>query len=349
MKAIGNQSGAKPKAYLLCSEFAAAESSGGKVRIMQNLRMLDTVYDAQLLSYGKVKGIRRRIARFFRLRKQLSDADLCVIEEPKLIFLMLFLPVRCIYSSHNFETALRWHFLKNRRNFHAMMNFAIFAAGEFLAIRRAEAVIAISETLKKQLRRYTRRPIFAIPPFPETDAVLPVAATDAGRNYICVGSFDWPPNLDGYRFFVTEVLPKLDANTRHFHFVGKHNERFAPVTVNGNTVSCHGYIADLDAFYAKMQGVMVPIVSGSGIKMKLIEAIGKGLPIMTTDKGAEGLEAYGAALGAAGNATAFAERIMAVERDVEHAAAATEDVRSALTEAAQREWQAFFAYMAERR
>lgn len=334
----------KPKLYLLCSASASPEASGGKRRIMQNQAMMRALYDAELLPYAKQKGIRGKVAYFFAIRKKLARSEWCLIEEPKYIFVTLFLPVRCLYSAHNFETALRWDFFKRARSLRAFMRFLLFFVGEFLAIRRAEMILAISQTLQGQLARYTRRPIFVVSPFPEGDVAA--RRTHAGCfHYACVGSFDWGPNRDGYRFFIDEVLPRLSGGNRRFYFVGKNNDKTPTVSLNGNVVVCQGYIDDLNEFYAEMDGVIIPIVSGSGIKMKLLEALGKALPIVTTVKGVEGLEPYGDLLGAAADAEAFAERIAALERAPDSAAAAALEVRDALIQEVRRQQQAFFAFL----
>lgn len=106
-----------------------------------------------------------------------------------------------------------------------------------------------------------------------------------------IASYDWMPNVDGMRWFLDQVWPlvRQAAPTARLDIAGRHSERFAAeferpgVTVLGTVPSSVDFLAS--------RGPMIaPLRSGSGIKIKLVEGMLLGRPIVTTSDGAAGLQ-----------------------------------------------------------
>lgn len=101
----------------------------------------------------------------------------------------------------------------------------------------------------------------------------------------------YQPNVDGFRWFIGSVWPEI---------LKKHN---LTLNVYGNIGACfstpkskmkgivyHGFIEDLKSAYGKMDIVINPIRCGAGLKIKNVEALGFGIPLITTSHGASGME-----------------------------------------------------------
>jgi hypothetical protein len=98
------------------------------------------------------------------------------------------------------------------------------------------------------------------------------------------GDLTLPNNYKGLHWFCDTVLPKTNQKVVELHVAGKGSEQFSVY----DRVRVYGFVDDIDAFVCKSQIVVAPIFSGAGVKIKVLDAIGYGKPMVTTPKGAEG-------------------------------------------------------------
>lgn len=106
-----------------------------------------------------------------------------------------------------------------------------------------------------------------------------------------VSSLEWPPNVEGILWFVRTVAPLIwEADPAiQVHIAGR-----APVDEilklhDGNRVIVHGPVADAGEFLATLDVAIIPILSGSGVRIKLLENMAHGIPVVSTSAGAEGV------------------------------------------------------------
>ncbi|WP_279117552.1 glycosyltransferase [Acidithiobacillus thiooxidans] len=102
------------------------------------------------------------------------------------------------------------------------------------------------------------------------------------------GDLTLPNNYVGLRWFCDNVLPRLDGDRVELQVAGKGSEQFSVY----DRVRVCGFVDDIDAFVCQSQIVVAPIFSGAGIKIKVLDAVGYGKPIITTPKGVEGFPAW---------------------------------------------------------
>jgi glycosyltransferase involved in cell wall biosynthesis len=101
----------------------------------------------------------------------------------------------------------------------------------------------------------------------------------------------YEPNIEGMNFFLSEVFPKIidRCPTGRLAIVGNIcNALNIPESLR-NHVVCLGFVPDLAEVYLASRVVICPLLSGSGTKVKLQEAMAYGVPIVTTTVGASGL------------------------------------------------------------
>lgn len=103
-----------------------------------------------------------------------------------------------------------------------------------------------------------------------------------------VGSLSWHPNAEGMLWFGREVLPELDKSIRIEVIGGGADTRFIEAFQSEQRVSLHGYVEALDVYYQKAKFLIAPLLSGSGIKIKIVNALSHGVPVVTTPIGLEG-------------------------------------------------------------
>lgn len=107
-----------------------------------------------------------------------------------------------------------------------------------------------------------------------------------------VGSLGWEANRDGLLWFLKEVWPLVAAKHVGVQFliIGRNASSEIAVEVSRLTgVALLGFVDDLEPYYAQSRVFIAPLRFGSGIKVKVINALCRGLPVVTTSIGAEGL------------------------------------------------------------
>ena len=134
-----------------------------------------------------------------------------------------------------------------------------------------------------------------------------------------VGTLRYGPNQQGVRFLVREVLDRVrDAVPgARLRLVGDGQECVTDLCRHPG-VEASGYAPSLDAALADVDVVVAPIFFGGGTRLKILDAFARGIPVVSTTVGAEGLDvAGGQHLLLADDAPAFARAIVALYRSPE--------------------------------
>jgi glycosyltransferase involved in cell wall biosynthesis len=117
-----------------------------------------------------------------------------------------------------------------------------------------------------------------------------------GYNILFVAGFAHPPNVDAAVFLIHEVIPRLEHEIGPVKVVlAGSNPTETVRALAGPTVVVTGYVTDeeLDKLYARHRVSVVPLRFGAGVKGKVVEALSRGLPLVTTSIGAQGIPALG--------------------------------------------------------
>ena len=107
-----------------------------------------------------------------------------------------------------------------------------------------------------------------------------------------LGAMDWIPNRDSIRWFVTKVWPRIHKALPkfEFYFAGRHMQSEMNALA-GNGVYCMNEVPSAEEFIADKKILIVPLMSGSGIRVKILEAMAAGKIVITTLHGIKGIEA----------------------------------------------------------
>ena len=121
---------------------------------------------------------------------------------------------------------------------------------------------------------------------------VPADSADYSRRSICfLGAMNWGPNLEALKILRNSIFPKLRSKypELQFNLAGSFmNDQFPSVMEEG--FINHGFVENSNEFL-KDHGILVlPLLSGSGVKIKVLEAMALGIPIVTTTVGAMGIE-----------------------------------------------------------
>lgn len=154
-----------------------------------------------------------------------------------------------------------------------------------------DAVVCISDEDAAWFRSHgCRRPLTSIP-FGITPEPMEHVDVEPGSLFH-IGSMDWMPNQEGIGWFLREVWPRLhrEVPQAHLYLAGRKMPRWM-IESHIEGVDVVGEVADAMYFIASKQINVVPLLSGSGIRVKIIEAMSAGKTVVTTRTGAAGIRA----------------------------------------------------------
>lgn len=106
-----------------------------------------------------------------------------------------------------------------------------------------------------------------------------------------IGSLDWMPNLEGLNWFLQNCWPQINKKWPQirFHIAGR-NTPMSLLQLRLPNVTVHGEISDAVEFISRHSAMIVPLFSGSGMRVKIVEGMVMGKVIITTMLGKEGIE-----------------------------------------------------------
>ena len=162
------------------------------------------------------------------------------------------------------------------------------------AVRRAHRTLVCADDDARLLRSLVGVPPEAVMTVPNGVAAGPSRdprKADAAPIFLMVGIYSYEPNAEGAAFFVREVWPLVLATRpdAQLWLVGAAGDTIPMPSPMPVGVKVMGFVDDLDAVYAQARVVVCPILTGGGTRVKLIEAAMRGMPIVSTTIGAEGL------------------------------------------------------------
>jgi glycosyltransferase involved in cell wall biosynthesis len=160
--------------------------------------------------------------------------------------------------------------------------------------RKFDQVLTVTETDRAALRSLNpdHCNIDVIPICIDTSAIRVVERASGTKRILYVGTMFWPPNIDGVLWFTHEVYPliKQDVAQARFRIVGarppKDVRQLAHLPLD---IEVTGYVEDLYPYWTDCGVFVVPLRAGGGMRVKILEALARGIPIVSTSIGCEGI------------------------------------------------------------
>ena len=184
--------------------------------------------------------------------------------------------------------------------------------GGLLTVSREDEV-ALQEAAGKSLEATV------IPIAIDTDEVVKVRRCADADHILHIGTMFWPPNIDGILWFLREIFPLIQAKRPKttLDLVGaKPPPEIMAHSSNGSGINVTGYVADPTPYYESTGVMVVPLRAGGGMRVKILNALAQGLPIVSTTLGCEGITVeHGRHLLVADTPEAFAQAILDLLQD----------------------------------
>ncbi len=235
-----------------------------------------------------------------KLRETLDKEDFDIVHVESL-FLTPYVPLirkhstaKVILRAHNVEHLIWQQVAKSARNPFKRQYLKHLAltlrAYELEHVNDYDGVVCITRNDADYFRANgCRRPVTHLPFGIETEDVGHV---DAEPNSLFhIGAMDWLPNRESIEWLLKDVWPVIhrEVPQAHLYLAGrKMPERWTTAHIEGVTVV--GEVPDAMYFIGSKKINVVPLLSGSGIRVKIIEAMSVGKVVITTTVGASGIE-----------------------------------------------------------
>ena len=161
---------------------------------------------------------------------------------------------------------------------------------ELNALETVDGIAAITRKDAAFFRKYSSKPVIDIPFGVYPEEFTPKYEIEGKPKFYHIGSMNWMPNEEGIRWFINEVLPKTVEKVYDFvyHLAGRNMPEWL-TTMKDPHIDVVGEVPDAKAFVANNDVAIVPLLSGSGIRIKIIESMAMGKTVITTRVGAEGI------------------------------------------------------------
>lgn len=207
---------------------------------------------------------------------------------------------------------------------------------ELLYLNKYDRVVTLTQIDKNELESQgVNVPIY----------VSPAAVNSKCKQYLgwngvisFLGAYVHTPNKEGMDWFINDVLPMVDfvqSDKLTLDIIGKG----WPIDYEKNTENCNIKLCGFKESLSDAIGgtiMIIPILSGSGMRMKILEAAALGVPFITTSIGVEGLEfRHGESCLVADTAESFAELLSQLTKD--------EKLRLKLTKEATRIFEKYYS------
>lgn len=204
-----------------------------------------------------------------------------------------------VFDDHNCEYLLQKRALLTDLGAPARWPGAAYSVVQWQRLRRYEAqvcgradrVLAVSEADAAALRRLVPSlDVTVAPNGIDTRTYTPAVEPSDTSTLVFTGTMDFRPNVDAVLWFARRVLPRIrtDVPETRLLVVGQRPHRRLEPLREDPAVSLTGWVEDTRPHIAQAAVYVAPLRMGGGTRLKLLEAMAMGKPVVATHLGAEG-------------------------------------------------------------
>jgi glycosyltransferase involved in cell wall biosynthesis len=161
-------------------------------------------------------------------------------------------------------------------------------------VREFDAVMAVSHEDEAALQQAAGQAvdITVIPIAVDTDQVRVVEREAQPTHILHIGTMYWPPNIDGVQWFINQIYPLIRQQRPdvQFDIVGSRPPAdLLALNESDLGINVTGYVPDPTPYQQQAAASIVPLRSGGGMRVKILNALAEGIPIVSTTLGYEGI------------------------------------------------------------
>jgi glycosyltransferase involved in cell wall biosynthesis len=204
---------------------------------------------------------------------------------------------RRLVMAHNVESVIWQRYFETEANplkrWYIGRQWRKFARFEREALRRADLTVAVSDLDRDRFETDLGVPrVEVVDNGVDTRYFEPRGWPREPASLLFLGSLEWRPNLDGVAQLLDHVFPAVRRQIpdARLLIVGRNPpESLRVQCARQDGVELHANVADVRPFLARATLLAVPLRIGGGSRLKILEALASGTPVVSTRVGAEGL------------------------------------------------------------
>jgi polysaccharide biosynthesis protein PslH len=198
-----------------------------------------------------------------------------------------------ILDLHNIESA--WHetlaTAETGARALALRRFATASASlERKWLQKFDRILVTSPSDLQRVRRLVTNSNITV--YPNALPYIEPPPRDEKNEIVFSGNLEYAPNISAVRFFRERVWPVLRSRwpDLRWKIVGRNPEAIRGIVGGDARIEVTGFVEDAIAVLAQSRIAIVPLLAGSGTRVKILEAWAAGTPVVSTSLGAEGLD-----------------------------------------------------------
>ena len=216
------------------------------------------------------------------------------------------------------------------------------------ACNRAQVVLTVSEQDKQALKMVAGESVSmeVVPITVDAEHFTPVFQArnpqpnppphPSFHRLLTIGTMFWLPNSEGVSWWLRdgyELLRSMCPDLTYDIVGARPPHTLQALATEHEGVTLHGYVADSLPFWTSASVLAVPILSGGGVRVKILEAMAMGVPVVSTTIGCEGLNVrHGEHLLVADTPEAFAHAVSKIFQDRALASELAQNARQLILE-----------------
>jgi len=289
--------GQAPLDELRCYHHIAAVSVDNRLRLGAALKNLFS---------GRSYHIERFLSEAYaRQLSQILRRESFDVVQLETAFLLPYVPfirehsrARVVLRAHNVESEI-WERIAIHspplKRWYLQVQARRLKAYEKNHVNDADLLVAISERDRDTFLSWgLHKPALVVPIGLDPAEYLPDEACFHRPLSLCfIGALDWWPNVEGLRWFLHKVWTPFLASSfpqLSFHIAGRNTPSWL-LRLKMPRVHVHGEVPDARAFINAHPVMIVPLLSGGGMRAKIVEAMALGRVVISTSIGLEGIAA----------------------------------------------------------
>lgn len=200
--------------------------------------------------------------------------------------------VRTVVFFHNVEYDFWKRQIQLERSYTHSYRIPLAYYNEKKALGKSDMIVTLTPKDSNRLYAlYGRNADQIIPVTMKGDSIKVDESRDytSPLNILFFGS-NFPPNIEAAEIIIKQILPKINA---HITIAGNGMDVLACKYNNTEQLKIMGFVNDVSELYNESDVILLPIFSGSGMKVKTAEALGYGKNIIASSNALEGYEIEG--------------------------------------------------------
>ena len=294
------------------------QNSGGATRIQNTITELSKYYNVDFITFdeSEIKTRPKNFSLFFtkfipywftpwynqKLISKIGDIvtqkhyDIIQVEFSQLLYLAKYLPknTKKIFTAHDISSISFYRriseghpsFLKKLIRYFFFLQIYFY---EKKYLPKYDTLISVSQKDQQTLKHYlpNKNIICLENGIAKINFLKKTPSKIIKLGYI--GSFEHTPNLNAVKYFFDQIAPLLNKEKINYEFylAGKNDSEF--IKTNFPKIINLGQVKNTLDFYQKINCLITPIFSGSGSRIKILESLSFGVPVISSPIGAEGI------------------------------------------------------------